>query len=361
MNTRARSVLRSLVVAAATATVIAVPGSAQAADAPGTATAGMAASPSYTWIAESITAGDVDWYKFVLPAGRWTNVILGDLTADLRLDLYDAKLKLLRSSNVSGTQFEDMLVPLPQGTFFVRVMGVTASTRTTSPYVVRFQPRAQGVYPTNVYAHNDENGAWRVTGEVLNNTPGWVTAVRVQLSYYDAKGNLVAAYGNRTVLPLIGPRRVGPWQAAIHTPPQQFSRYVVHVLGYTNTTANTNGVTAAITATKNSRTSRQYSGVVTNARDVHVVDVRVAGTYYDARTRVLKIQTVDQPENEIPAKGTWAFTWPAGKPLDNRVGLTLPARAPLRGEFPRRLKLPPQRVRGCRGVPARARWPRRAP
>ncbi len=302
----------------------------------------MAASPSYAWIAESLTAGDVDWYKFVLPAGRWTTVMLGDLTADLRLDIYDAKLRLMRSANAPGTQFEDMLVPLAAGTFFARVMGITASVKTTAPYVVRFQPRAQGVFPTNVYAHNDENGAWRVTGEVLNNTPGWITAVRVQLSYYDVKGNLVAAYGNRTVLPLIGPRQVGPWQAAVHTPPPDFGRYVVQVIGYTATTRTPTG-SARQSYDQELEDQPAYTGTVGNSRDVHVVDVRVAGTFYDARTRVLKILMVDQPENEIPAKGSWTLRSP-------------PASRSTTGSGCRST-----RARDCRGGPVRARWPRTTP
>lgn len=142
--------------------------SAAAPDVPGAPAQVTASSPQGRWLSGDLSsAKDVDAFRFTTTAARWTRVLLGDLPADYRLTLLDARGRVVRTSDRPGRQAEEVYVELPAGTWFVRVDAVRG--KAAGAYSVSFTGLPDGLRLLSHRAVKHPT-AGEIVVEVLNNS-----------------------------------------------------------------------------------------------------------------------------------------------------------------------------------------------
>jgi hypothetical protein len=151
--------------------------SAQAAtDAPSSYKSVKTTTAQGTWVPGVLTSTrDVDTYRFTTTKSRYARILLGDLVADYRLRLLDAKGRTVATSDRAGKANEEIYRKLTAGTYYVSV-DAPHGKASTAPYVVKFNSLAEGVYVLSHAVYGSGRSA-EYDFEVLNNTRNTIDGV----------------------------------------------------------------------------------------------------------------------------------------------------------------------------------------
>jgi hypothetical protein len=257
-------------------------------DAPGSCGSATSVSPSGAWISERTDgSSDVDWFRFRLSSKHRVVVTLGDLPADLRLDLYKSCSKLVASSSHGGTRFEELTKLLAAGTYRVRVTN-TGGAASASPYVLRFKPMKSGL-PIKSTHTTIAGGRIRIAGEVMNNTGSIRGRITVTARFRNAAGHVVATLSTKTFARRLGIGKVSSFVLSGAVP--AYARVTL------STTSGAPGPRRtlslrALTVTANPDGTATESGIVRNIGTTTARSVAVSRTWYGPRGQVLDRRTV---------------------------------------------------------------------
>jgi peptidoglycan/xylan/chitin deacetylase (PgdA/CDA1 family) len=197
---------------------LAAPPATAAADAPGSCASAATRTPN-TWLTDTIASStDIDWFRFSRSAPGWTLVTLGHLPADYDLSLYSACSTLVASSHRSGTQYDEVYVYLPAGTYRARVVGYRGASNATASYALRFRPLPWGLRILSQTATAGSDGHVRVVGEVLNNTAESRRWVQIDATYFNSSGRVVGTGVGYAALGTLRPRARSPFEITSRLP-----------------------------------------------------------------------------------------------------------------------------------------------
>lgn len=249
---------------------------------PNTCSAVTTTSSQNKWFAEPLGSGDVDWFRFYLSSTKRMQIVLGELPANYRVELYSSCSTKLASSDQSGRQFEEIVKKLPAGTYRVRVSSAVGASAATA-YKLRFRPLAAGIPVLSSSWYDDEIGYTHLVGEVLNNTGSNREFVRVTATYYNSVGSVVATdytYTDRFTL------RPG-WRSSFHLfkqIPTTAVRYTVRVSSSSSTTASPvrNLSLARGPSYTDDGGYRHYPGMFKNGNTYTIEFAQVSATFYNS-------------------------------------------------------------------------------
>lgn len=295
MKIQARSSLRRTVrVVALAALAIAsfgMPGTAAAADAPGSCSTSAAARTKNAWLTGTIgSATDVDWYRFNVSTGTRAIVTLGNLPANYELRVYRGCSTLVGSSNRSGRQFEDIYAYLAAGSYFVRISGV-AGASSPATYALRFRTVAWGLRILSSTTWTDGSGYLHIAGEVLNNTAEPRRWVQVDASLLNADGVTIGSAVGYSDIPTLAPWTRSPFEIVTRKP-SGYTRTTLRICTPSGTggcatgqvtSAPATGLTvAAAPSFLDAAGRRHYTGTVRNDRTSTARQILAHVTVYDA-------------------------------------------------------------------------------
>lgn len=129
-----------------------------------------AASPQNRILAERLTSlRDQDVFTFGVQTAGYHRVLLGHLSGNAALELYDRRGRRVAASDQPGQQFEELYTYLPAGTYAVRVHGVSGSV-SAQPYHLSFSRVPAGVVALSRRL-STSYGLVTYQADVLNNSP----------------------------------------------------------------------------------------------------------------------------------------------------------------------------------------------
>jgi hypothetical protein len=232
--------------------------------------------------------GDVDWYRFTTTADRPVLITLGDLTTDLRVDLYADCRTSLASSDQAGTVYEEIARPLPAGTYHVAVAGTGQAAGT---YALRFRALAPRVVVLSSRSFI-ESSRLRVVGEVLNAGSEVRQSIRLRILFYDEADAFLGDAATRVRIDQVPPggRAMFLWyETDQDSAPPGVDHVRVSVDDLAPATADQ--AVADLVVVPNPTAVEfgggVFEGVVRNASTFTMKDHRVTVTLYDSRGRVL--------------------------------------------------------------------------
>jgi hypothetical protein len=267
-----------------------IPGTVQAADDDGPDDC-LAASTARVggWHEAAVDGpGDVDWYRFTMTADRPVLITLGDLAADLRLDLYADCGTSLASSDQAGTDYEEIARPLTAGTYHVAVAGTGNAAGT---YALRFRALAPRVLVLSSRSFI-ESSRLRVVGEVLNAGREVRQAIRLRILFYDETDAFLGDATTPVRIDQVAPggRAMFLWyETDQDTAPPGVDHVRVSVDEMAPATAD-RAVADLVVVPQPTAVEfggGVFEGVVRNDSTFTLKDQRVTVTLYDSRGRVL--------------------------------------------------------------------------
>ena len=269
----------------------AMPAAALAADAPGTCSTSAAARTKNAWLTGTIgSATDVDWYRFSVTTGTRVIVTLGSLPANYELRVYSGCSTLVRSSNRSGRQFEDVYAHLAAGSYFARVSGV-AGASSTATYALRFRTLAWGLPILSSTTWTDASGYLHVAGEVLNNTAEPRRWGQVDANLLNADGATIGSAVGYADIPTLAPWSRSPFEIVTRKP-SGYVRTTLRICTPSSTSGCASGqvtsapagalTVAAEPSFLDAAGRRHYTGSIRNDRPSTARQVLAHVTVYDA-------------------------------------------------------------------------------
>jgi hypothetical protein len=319
MRARRRTIVLSGVVASALVTSLAavVPmtsaptAAATAVDRADTRAAALrsAAERQGRWLRETLTAGDVDWFRYRLASPAPVSVTLGGLPGDYDLAVFDGTGRQRAASTRSGRTFDEVWLRLPAGDVLVRVTRKRGAASGT--YSLRLRTFSPAVHVLSVQ-RTTTRGV--LIGEFYNATSKWRAVSELNVTWLDSTGRVV----HRTTTSMAPATWLRPWGRVPFTVRDQVtgaqerrtvSMRVRPSLVTEDDAPRLAPLTARITRTVTwPRTAtnpggRTYEGKVsTNARS-RVPDVRVHVSEYDAYG-TLQVLGLSEDVTTLPARGS---------------------------------------------------------
>lgn len=316
--------------AAAPATTIA------ATDAPGTCAGATTTSPKGAWIAETIsTSTDVDWFRFTTTSTARTLVTLGHLPADYDLYLYAGCTKLIASSHLSGTRYDEINWNLGAGTFSVKVVGY-AGAHSTSTYALRFRPLPAGIPILSSLTWTDSVGYLHVIGEVLNNTTDYRRWVEIDATLLAASGAAVGSAVGYTDVPTLRPSGRSTFEIVARQP-TGYAKTSLKVCtpniggsgclsGQPTTDAPMSAAVAPSPTYLDAAGLRHYPGTVTNTATATEKLARALVTLHDSYGNIRGLGGAPTSPTTIPVGGSASFdVRGSGTTTPNRVAYAVAA------------------------------------
>lgn len=185
------------------------------------------------WLADKIDVeGDIDWYRFSLPATAYAHVILGRLDTDLRLDLYASCSTVVAGAGRAGLGFESLYRRLPAGAYWLKVSGQPGAV-STQPYALRFRALSERVQVLS-WSSWLAGGRTTIVGQVLNNTTAYRRAVTVRADLFNSANQVVGNVSVPIYASVLNPRTKAPFRL-IFTPPTGYHHYRLTVSSTTTT------------------------------------------------------------------------------------------------------------------------------
>jgi PKD repeat protein/glucose/arabinose dehydrogenase len=278
-------------------------------DRPNTCAGAGPASPLNTWVRETLPdPADVDWFRFTTSSGRYARIVLGNLPADYRLDLFAAGCGStpLASSNRAGTQYEEIYRYLTAGTYNVRVSSAGGGS-STSLYALRFTSLAEGLTLLSYQTWVDASGHRKFAGDILNNTTSRRTLVKVTATTYNASGTLLATGSSYGYVKLVTARGRTPFAISMANP--SGFRTVRFVIASQVTSASpVSNLQVTVDSSTTDGSGRVYTGTVRNANTFPVNGTSVVAVLYGPTGVVLNAATAASSPATIAAATTASFT-----------------------------------------------------
>jgi glucose/arabinose dehydrogenase/PKD repeat protein len=278
-------------------------------DRPNTCAGAGPASPLNTWVRETLPdSADVDWFRFTTTSSRYARIVLGNLPADYRLDLFDATCGStpVASSNRAGTQFEEIYRYLAAGTYNVRVSSA-AGASSSSLYALRFSSLGEGVTLLSYQTWVDASGKRKVAGEILNNTTSRRTLLKVTATTYNAAGTVLATGASYAYVKLVNARGRTPFVITMANPAG--FRQLRFVIASQVTSASAIGnLPVTVESSTTDASGRAYSGSLRNGNTFTVNATSVVATLYGPTGVVLNAAVTTTAPATIAAGASARFT-----------------------------------------------------
>lgn len=255
---------------------------AQEDDAPNTMSGATSDSPANRWIEKRISpSGDVDWFRFALPANRGALVTLGNLPADYTVELYNSSETKIGSSARSGITFEEVYKRLlPSGNYFVKVFGVSGANSTT-PYWLMFRLLPEDVLVLSTRAQPADE---EIIGELLNNTAFDADSlISVGALVYNSAGTLINAAFGFSWLDVVKPGERTPFSILV----APGDRHAVRTVFDRSTSQAIRGLAISNLSQFSSVLGLHVTGTVKNNNSFTVKFPEVAVAFYDKLGRLV--------------------------------------------------------------------------
>lgn len=278
----------------------AMSGTAMAADRPNSPSGATTnSSLNYSFLETLSSSGDVDWFRFTTTAStpRWARVQLYGLPGDYRVHLYKSNgYTLIASSLRGGRADEEIYRSLPAATYLVRVSLQAGAVNATKPYTLRFNTFAEGTRILSSRSFVDSIDFRHVVGEVLNNTSYRRQFVEVDITMYNANGQIIDTDFTFVLNDIMNPRTRAPFEL-IFEPPTGYHHYALRVQSQTTSSVPVAGMTLTGGVPFTDEVGTHYPGSVKNNNSFTVKYVQVVFTRYDTYGRVRDVM--------------WTFTNPS--------------------------------------------------
>ena len=149
-------------------------------------------------------SGDVDAYRVSVPSNQWVGISLINLPADFGFDVRTTSGDLLTSvSSATGVGFERVFRRFSAGTYCIRVFGI-GTAHSSAQYALVPSALGNSMRLLNAVV-TQEDGNFRVTGEVFNGTSAPRDNVRLNVSLKTSTGSVLSydtvnAYSSSTMV-----------------------------------------------------------------------------------------------------------------------------------------------------------------
>jgi glucose/arabinose dehydrogenase len=220
-------------------------------DAPNTCANATSSSSQDTWLSNTISStSDEDWYRFSVSSKRFVRILLGNLAANYRIDLYRECGTLVASSNRFNKEFEEIYKEISAGTYRVRVKSYSGSSNSVS-YGLKFMQLSDGVQILSSTGWINTSGTLNIDGELLNNTDNRRRLIVVRATLYDEADQVIGTKDAYAWINVVRPRTRSPFRVSIEVPDgydhysvkvnysQKTDNYVVQNIGITSSSQGT--------------------------------------------------------------------------------------------------------------------------
>lgn len=270
------------------------------------------------WIAETLPAGDVDWFRYRFRTASIVSVTLGGLPADYDLAVFDATGRQRAASTRKGRSVDEAFVQMPAGDVLVRV--IRKRRTAAGGYMVRLRVMSPGF---NLLSARKTTTRGEVIGEFYNATRRWHAVSGLDVEWLDRRGRVVKRL--ETFMEPSG--WVRPWSRTPFTAGDQItaaedgrstSVRVTPRLVPQDVPPRVAPLSARVTATHTwpkavgTPGGRSYEGRVSTTSRGRVGNVHVYVCDYDAYGTLVTLNLTDRGRS-VPARGsvTW-FSDPLG-------------------------------------------------
>lgn len=248
------------------------------------------------------SATDVDWFRFTLTKGQAVQVVLGDVPADSRLEMYHACSTRLAISEHAGLAPEEIIRTLAAGTYSVRVSGHGAFD-VTRPYQVRIRPLGSSAVVLSSKAAA-AGGTLRIAGELVNGSTARRGPVTVRARLYDATGHLLATWTKAAYVPVLDPLARSPF-LIVGAAPAGFDHALLSIASAPTTSVSRVAPSLAATSVGTVAGSWTVRGTARNGGTTTMRSLRVLVTEYDGLGGVIAVGYVTPAASTLgPGRST---------------------------------------------------------
>jgi PKD repeat protein len=230
------------------------------------------------------TPNDIDWYRFKLTKTTMVRIVLGDLTSQGRLELYQGCSKLLQASDRAATGSEEIIRSLPAGTYGVRLVG--SATPETADHSLLIKSLPASVHALT-YKASLEGSTLRLVGEVYNDTSTKRGQVTVTARLYDVQGRLLTTRSTKLLLPYLSTHTRAPF-TIVGSKPAGYHHFTLSVTAPTTSRRAVAPTATITTITRDAAGRLVVTGTVKNSRGYTVRDLAVAITAFDNRRTAIE-------------------------------------------------------------------------